>query len=82
MVEAEEVRAHLRATRSETNRDNPDVMRARMTQALSALRRQLDVVEPKLEQLKQLRTELRERIAAVETRLEELDKTEPATAKS
>ncbi|RLT35868.1 MAG: MerR family transcriptional regulator [Chloroflexi bacterium] len=72
MVETEAVRAHLRAT-PKPSPDDRAALRARGEQALSALRRQLDVVEPKLEQLKQLRTELRERIATIEQRIIDLD---------
>ena len=72
MVETEAVRAHLRAT-PKPSPDDRAALRARGEQALSALRRQLDVVEPKLEQLKQLRTELRERIASIEQRIIDLD---------
>src|SRR4051794_26678969 len=73
MVEAETVRAHLRATANPEGNVEPAQLRARAEQSLSALRRQLDVVEPKLEQLIQLRSELRERIERTERRLAELD---------
>lgn len=81
MVEAEALRAHLRATPKPDPDDRP-ALRTRGQQALAALRRQLDVVEPKLEQLKQLRTELRERIENIENRLADLDQPIPVGVES
>lgn len=80
MVEAEETRATLRATRPE-DRDHidPESARARLEQALRALRSQLAVVEPKITQLTELRADLADRIARLEARVEEL-KQQPARA--
>jgi DNA-binding transcriptional MerR regulator len=77
MVEAEETRATLRATRP-GDTIKPDAQRARWEQGLRALRSQLTVVEPKLEQLTELRADLVERIARMERRIAELD--QPARA--
>lgn len=71
MVEAEELRAQIRATRR-PDRDLPE-RRQRVEQVLVALRRQLEVVEPKIEQLVEMRAELRERLDALERRREEID---------
>ena len=71
MVEAEELRAHIRATRR-PDRDPPE-RRERLAQIEAALRRQLDVVAPKLEQLIEMRADLRERLDTVEQRLTEID---------
>ena len=71
MVEAEELRAHIRATHR-PDRELPE-RRQRLKQILAALRRQLDVVEPKLEQLIEMRADLRERLETVEQRLVEID---------
>ena len=71
MVEAEELRAQIRATRR-PDRDLPE-RRERVEQVIVALRRQLDVVEPKIEQLVEMRGELRERLATLEQRRDELD---------
>ncbi len=80
MVEAEETRAHIRATRPEDpDHVDPAVARARIEQALKALRSQLQVVEPKITQLQELRSDLAERITRLETRVEEL-KQQPARA--
>ena len=71
MVEAEELRAQIRATRR-PDRDLPE-RRQRVEQVIVALRRQLEVVEPKLEQLVNMRGEIRERLDTLEQRLEEID---------
>ena len=71
MVEAEELRAQIRATRR-PDRDLPE-RRQRVEQVVTALRRQLDVVEPKIEQLIEMRADLSERLEAVEQRLAEID---------
>ena len=85
MVEAEEIRANLRATRPENPdvRDDPAVIRPRSETALRALRRQLAVVDPKLQQLTELRADLIERIERTERRLAELDRPaeQPAPAR-
>ena len=72
MVEAEETRATLRATRP-GEAIEPDAQRARFEQGLRALRSQLTVVETKLEQLTELRAALVERIARMERRIADLD---------
>ncbi|MFA7296611.1 MAG: MerR family transcriptional regulator [Dehalococcoidia bacterium] len=72
MVEAEETRATLRATRPGESIE-PGAQRARFEQGLRALRSQLTVVEPKLEQLTELRADLVERIARMERRIADLD---------
>ena len=71
MVEAEELRAQIRATRR-PDRDLPE-RRQRVQHVVTALRRQLDVVEPKIEQLIEMRADLSERLEAVEQRLAEID---------
>ncbi len=71
MVEAEELRAQIRATRR-PDRDLP-ARRQRVQQVVTALRRQLDVVGPKIEQLIEMRADLSERLEAVEQRLAEID---------
>ncbi len=71
MVEAEELRAQIRATRR-PDRDLPE-RRQRVEQVVTALRRQLDVVGPKIEQLIEMRSDLSERLEAVEERLAEID---------
>lgn len=85
MVESEEIRANLRATQAPPDRrDDPAIARPRAEQALRALRRQLAVVEPKLAQLTEMRTDLTERIARHEKRLADLDRAahqEPATTR-
>jgi DNA-binding transcriptional MerR regulator len=73
MVEAEETRATLRATRPGDGGIEPEAQRARWDQGLRALRSQLAVVEPKLEQLTELRADLVERIARMERRIAEID---------
>ena len=74
MVEAEETRATLRATRpGEGASLDPESHRARLEQGLRALRSQLAVVEPKLEQLTELRADLVDRIARMERRIAEID---------
>jgi DNA-binding transcriptional MerR regulator len=73
MVEAEEIRANLRATRpGDRSQQDPAVTRARAEQALKALHSQLSVVEPKLQQLTELRGDLVERIARLERRIAEI----------
>ena len=61
MVQAEELRAQIRATR----RPDSDLAerRQRVQQVFTGLRRQLDVVGPKIEQLIEMRADLRERPA-------------------
>lgn len=71
LVEAEEVRAQLRATQR-PGRDLPE-RRERVELVRNALRTQLDVVEPKLEQLEAMKSQLRERLASMEERLEQID---------
>ena len=71
MVEAEEQRAQIRATRC-PDRDLP-ARRQRVQQVVTALRRQLDVVGPKIDQLIEMRADLSERLKAVEQRLAEID---------
>ncbi len=71
VVEAEELRAQIRATRR-PDRDLPE-RRERVEQVVTALRRQLDVVGPKIEQLIEMRADLSERLEAVEQRLAEID---------
>ncbi len=71
MVQAEELRAQIRATRR-PDRDLPE-RRQRVEQVMAALRRQLEVVEPKIEQLVEMRAELSERLEALEQRLAEID---------
>ncbi len=71
MVEAEELRAQIRATRR-PDRDLAE-RRQRVEQVVSALRRQLEVVEPKIDQLIEMRADLSERLKAVEQRLAEID---------
>ena len=71
MVEAEELRAQIRATRR-PDRDLPE-RRQRVEQVIAALRRQLEVVEPKIEQLVDMRREIRERLDTLELRLQEID---------
>ena len=71
MVEAEELRARIRATRR-PDRDLPE-RRQRVERVIAALRRQLEVVEPKIEQLVEMRAELSERLEALEQRRAELD---------
>lgn len=80
MVEAEELRAQIRATRR-SDRDLPD-RRKRVEQVIAALRRQLEVVEPKIEQLQEMRGELRERLESVEQRLAQIDEEIARQAKS
>ena len=71
MVEAEELLAQIRATRR-PDRELTE-RRRRLQQIEAALRRQLDVVQPKLEQLTEMRADLRERLETVEQRLAEID---------
>jgi DNA-binding transcriptional MerR regulator len=71
MVEAEDIRSQIRAT-FRPDRDLPG-RRERAEVIRSALRRQLDVVEPKLKQLQQMRTDLKERLAAIEERISQID---------
>ena len=71
MVEAEELRAQIRATRR-PDRDLPE-RRQRVQQVMVALRRQLEVVEPKIEQLVEMRGEISERLETLEQRLKEID---------
>ena len=73
MVEAEELLAQIRATRR-PDRELTE-RRRRLQQIEAALRRQLDVVQPKLEQLTEMRADLRERLETVEQRLAEIDET-------
>lgn len=72
MVEAEELRAQIRATRR-SDRDLPE-RHQRAEQVLAALRRQLDVVEPKIEQLTEMRGELRDRLESVEQRVAQMNR--------
>lgn len=77
MVEAEETRASLRMARHDDGpAASPEVQRTRFEQALNALRSQLAVVDPKLQQLTELRADLVERIDRLERRVTELQ--EPA----
>ena len=71
LVEAEELRAQIRATQ----RSDRDVIerRERVLQVKAALTRQLEVVEPKIEALTAMRSDLRERLRAVEERLHQID---------
>jgi DNA-binding transcriptional MerR regulator len=71
LVEAEELRAQIRATK----RSDRDVLerRDRVLQVQAALTRQLEVVEPKIEALIAMRGNLRERLRAVEERLHQID---------
>lgn len=71
MVEAEELRAQIRAT-FRPDRDLPE-RRERVVQVIAAVRRQLEVVEPKIEQLVEMRGELSERLEMLEQRLGEID---------
>lgn len=71
MVEAEEIRAQIRAT-FRPDRDLAE-RRQRVQQVIASLRRQLDVVEPKLEQLAEMQHELRERLQAMEERSEQIE---------
>ena len=78
MVEAEETRAELRAQRERAQltgepEDHATIL-PRAHKTLRALKTQLAVVEPKLQQLNELKTDLRERIGRVENRIAELDK--------
>ena len=73
MVEAEELLAQIRATRR-PHRELTE-RRRRIQQIEAALRRQLDVVQPKLEQLTEMRADLRERLETVEQRFAEIDET-------
>jgi DNA-binding transcriptional MerR regulator len=84
MVEAEETRATLRAQRERAAgaKEDPLIVKERAEQSLRALRTQLNVVEPKLRQLTDLRADLVERIARVERRLADLERelaSEPAS---
>ena len=72
MVEAEAIRAHLRPIVRPGGTDDPEILRPNIEQALVALRRQLDVVDPKLTQLTELRTDLVDRIERLEHRLAEI----------
>ena len=76
MVEAEETRATLRAQRERAAgvKEDPSVVKPRAEQTLRALRTQLNVVEPKLRQLTELRADLVERIERVERRIAELER--------
>jgi DNA-binding transcriptional MerR regulator len=76
MVEAEETRASLRAQRERAAgaKEDPAVVKPRAEQTLRALRTQLNVVEPKLRQLTELRADLVERIERVERRIRELER--------
>jgi MerR family transcriptional regulator, repressor of the yfmOP operon len=76
MVEAEETRASLRAQRERAAgaKEDPAVVKPRAEQTLRALRTQLNVVEPKLRQLTELRADLVERIERVERRIAELER--------
>lgn len=71
MVEAEELRAQIRAT-FRPDRNLPE-RRERVLQVIAAVRRQLEVVEPKIEQLVEMRGELSERLDMLEKRLAEID---------
>ena len=71
MVEAEELRAQIRAT-FRPDRDLPE-RRERVLQVITAVRRQLEVVEPKSEQLVEMRGELSERLEMLEQRLVDID---------
>ncbi|MCY4455850.1 MAG: MerR family transcriptional regulator [Chloroflexi bacterium] len=71
MVEAEELRAQIRAT-FRPDRDLPE-RRERVEQVIVAVRRQLEVVGPKIEQLVEMRGELSERLDMLEQRLTEID---------
>ena len=71
MVEAEELRAQIRAT-FRPDRDLPE-RRERVEQVIVAVRRQLEVVGPKIEQLVEMRGELSERLDMLEQRLVEID---------
>ncbi len=71
MVEAEELRAQIRAT-FRPDRDLPE-RRERVEQVIVAVRRQLEVVGPKIEQLVEMRGELSERLDTLEQRLVEID---------
>ncbi|MCY4616097.1 MAG: MerR family transcriptional regulator [Chloroflexi bacterium] len=71
MVEAEELRAQIRAT-FRPDRDLPE-RRERVEQVIVAVRRQLEVVGPKIEQLIEMRGELSERLDMLEQRLVEID---------
>jgi len=73
MVEAETTRAHIRAMIKPDEEENPDEIRRRGNQALAALRRQLEVVEPKLQQLTDLRADLCARIELCEQGLARLE---------
>jgi len=71
MVEAEEIRAQIRATFS-PDRTLP-ARRERVTKVIAAVRRQLEIVETKLTALEEMRHDLRDRLTNVETRLEQID---------
>jgi len=71
MVEAEDIRSQIRAT-FRPDRDLPG-RRERSEILRNALRRQLDVVEPKITQLQQMRTELKERLITIEERICQID---------
>ena len=78
MVEAEEIRAEVRHQREEAQGrgepEDPRVVKQRAERALDAMRTQLHVVEPKLQQLTEMRSDLIERIARVENRIAELER--------
>lgn len=71
MVDAEAIRAHLRSTESEVH--DPGDIRERIGVAAAALHRQLEVVEPKIEQLLAMRDDLYARLARCDERLRELE---------
>jgi DNA-binding transcriptional MerR regulator len=66
MVEAEELRAQIRAT-FRPDRELPD-RKERVETVIDSVRRQLAIVESKLEALTAMRKELRERLATTEER--------------
>ncbi len=71
MVEAEEIRAQIRATFS-PDRTLP-ARRERVTKVIGAVKRQLEIVEAKLDALEEMRHDLSERLATVEGRLQQID---------
>jgi DNA-binding transcriptional MerR regulator len=71
MVEAEEIRAQIRATFS-PDRTLP-ARRERVTKVIGAVRRQLEIVETKVTALEEMRHELQERLGTVEARLQQID---------
>jgi DNA-binding transcriptional MerR regulator len=73
MVEAEAERAHIRALSVPDVEHDPRDLKQRTEQSIAALRRQLEVVEPKLEQLTALKADLIERIELGEERVREFE---------